>query len=567
MSKINNVIGLEVRRRLMDIEDIKRDSDESVKRSLEAKENADEAKHRSDITKKQLDEALKDGDQVYEVQTLRVDPVTGEVYDTAADRFEANQRMFSSQLTDIVINIKEFGASEDSEDNTEAIQDTINYVHLMGGGIVLIPIGVFNVSNTIDLKEKVSLIGRGYGSVIKQTKRKITTIHCKSYNTIKRLTIDGGDKEGSSPERPGTGVYVGVGVVHVRVEICEIINTTSDAVCVNTSYTKDNPIEKGNIIVRDCEFKDNGRQGISVVDAVTVTIDNNAIYRSNLTGIDIEAHDLENTFTKDIKVVNNTIIDPKQYGVWLKGASGEPSENSLCHISNNTIERSGGHGIRVEKMTETIVNDNTINGCGGQGVYLTEHVSDVNIVNNTIVECDGGVGLRDSERIEVALNHIKDCHRSGIRLTRTASSKLDDISILGNRVYGCNGYAVHLYNYNYYIGEKIMIQANKFFNNSNGSWQSGFINKEHCLVLGNQTDDGNLSMLQSSDGGLFKIDYIEGDFKVEGSPYLKIRSGNESSLNKIINPSVGEMYFLTTGYDKPVWWTGEKWVFADGSEL
>lgn len=91
MAQITNVVGIEVRRRLQDISDIKRDSDESVQRSLEAKANADEAKHRSDITKKQLEQALLDGDQVYEVQTLRVNPITGEVFATAPDRFEADQ--------------------------------------------------------------------------------------------------------------------------------------------------------------------------------------------------------------------------------------------------------------------------------------------------------------------------------------------------------------------------------------------------------------------------------------------------------------------------------------------
>src|SRR5699024_6439037 len=77
-----------------------KDSDESRERSIEAKEDAEEAKHRSDITKKQLEQALIEDDQVYEVQTLRVDPVTGETYSTAADRFEANQIDLNDKISE-----------------------------------------------------------------------------------------------------------------------------------------------------------------------------------------------------------------------------------------------------------------------------------------------------------------------------------------------------------------------------------------------------------------------------------------------------------------------------------
>jgi len=125
----NNVIGIDIKRRLQDITDIKEESGESVKRSLEAKSNADESVHRSDITKKQLDEALKEGDQVVEVQTLRVDPVTGDIYPTAPDRFEANQRDLTQQLSDIAIDVSRYcGDLNVSVDNTQGILNAISAV-------------------------------------------------------------------------------------------------------------------------------------------------------------------------------------------------------------------------------------------------------------------------------------------------------------------------------------------------------------------------------------------------------------------------------------------------------
>ncbi|MCM3110689.1 glycoside hydrolase family 55 protein [Lederbergia lenta] len=128
MSQINNVLGIEVRRRLQDISDIKVDSDESRKRSINAEEKADDAAHRSDITKKQLEEALKEGDQPVELQTLRVDPVTGEVYGTASDRFEANQRLNARLMEDLAVNVKAFGVKGDNiADDTSAIREVVHY--------------------------------------------------------------------------------------------------------------------------------------------------------------------------------------------------------------------------------------------------------------------------------------------------------------------------------------------------------------------------------------------------------------------------------------------------------
>ena len=155
----NNVIGIDIKRRLQDISDIKVESGESVKRSIEAKVNADESSHRSDVTKKQLDEALKNGDQVVEVQTLRVDPVTREVYNTAPDRFEANQRNVAMQFADIAINVKVFGAKGDRiTDDTIAIQEA--YDSLLPGQ-TLQATGEFLITNLIFDKPNVRVVVDG----------------------------------------------------------------------------------------------------------------------------------------------------------------------------------------------------------------------------------------------------------------------------------------------------------------------------------------------------------------------------------------------------------------------
>lgn len=160
MAQITNVVGIEVRRRLQDISDIKIESEESVKRSLEAKENADEAKYRSDITKKQLDAAMREGNPIEEVMALAVDPITGEVHDTASDRFEANQRNTIQELMEHTRNISVLAGKTrwtnpvdyKTEENTwaEAFQMAIDDAYL---GKCLIPPGVYDIDDTVYVKK------------------------------------------------------------------------------------------------------------------------------------------------------------------------------------------------------------------------------------------------------------------------------------------------------------------------------------------------------------------------------------------------------------------------------
>ena len=167
-----NVIGLEIKRRLQDISDIKKESSLAAKESQEAKLIAEEANYRSDITKKQLEEAIKNGDQVVEVQTLRVDPITGEVYPSAADRFEANQREFIQKDNELTSKLKNIAnvtgktpddyldlVKVDGEqlDWTDAIQALLDSDRLHA-----LPPGIYRITDELVVdKNRVTLVGSG----------------------------------------------------------------------------------------------------------------------------------------------------------------------------------------------------------------------------------------------------------------------------------------------------------------------------------------------------------------------------------------------------------------------
>lgn len=67
------------------------------------------------------------------------------------------------------VSITDFGASTALADNTAAIQAAIDAVAAAGGGAVEVPLGKFDFATAINLKERVRLTGKGFGSRLHST--------------------------------------------------------------------------------------------------------------------------------------------------------------------------------------------------------------------------------------------------------------------------------------------------------------------------------------------------------------------------------------------------------------
>lgn len=84
----NNEIGVEVKRALDNIAEFRRLTALAEKQSLSAEDKARLAEIASNLTRKQLAAALEEGSHLDETKTLRVNPLTQEVFDFAGDMFE-----------------------------------------------------------------------------------------------------------------------------------------------------------------------------------------------------------------------------------------------------------------------------------------------------------------------------------------------------------------------------------------------------------------------------------------------------------------------------------------------
>src|SRR5690625_1822567 len=155
----NAVYGKEVRGSIHD--GIKKINDE-VENATDLSESA---KHQVENIQQQVNQLVVEGDSSVEAAQARVDekgvahPTLKARIDDGFEKTTQELTRINERITDIVVNIKDFGASEDADDNTLAIQNAIDYVSESGvSGRVLVP-GTYKYSSNIHLKSGVNLTG------------------------------------------------------------------------------------------------------------------------------------------------------------------------------------------------------------------------------------------------------------------------------------------------------------------------------------------------------------------------------------------------------------------------
>lgn len=548
MAQFNNVIGLEVKRRLEDISDIKKESEESVKRSLEAKENADEAKHRSDITKKQLEEAIKNGDQVVEVQTLRVDPLTGETYATAADRFEANQRKVAIKLEENDKNIKDLGYNLAwnallalDGDWSNAIQTAINTVKETGQAI-FVPANVFEYSQTLQMYNFVSFKGQSP----KESKLKYVGTD-KAFNFI--------DPDNELREH-------GKGCNYNSFTDLSLIGPGKDVITSSGIYGEPRYLNTYNFHISDFGTL------LDIKGAWTNKFTKSHLFRAN-TWIRAKGQNNANVFD-DCFFFDSTIGFEMEtsYGFYISKSNIEgctdvllrPTHHSGCRWSNFKIENT-----YLENDAKLLDTDYL----AGNGETLT----DWNIFNFAMESCNTNYFLNDSfiyQRISVLYGYIKDTH-----FYKLSDTELFDMS---------SSALVFEDNYYYYfddVGHKIplsspfsdyMVKENSNYISiskgyPNAQTYSGSIKANRGFIVGSEWNEN----AAGEQGHL----YYQPDFH-----FLRVGHGGSSSNYSWLQPVLavasenrpknlnsghaGLMVFDTT-LQKPIWWSGESWKDANGS--
>jgi len=125
-----------------------------------------------------------------------------------------------------------------------------------------------------------------------------------------------------------------------------------------------------NNIITDNVITESSGYGIYYGEGYSNSITNNIIDVTGLDGMEISCLN---------SIINNNIIkNAGDEGIYLTYYVGvDPDENDLSEICNNEIYNTADDAI-ISVQSNTIINNNNINGVGGDGIFLST------VINNTV---------------------------------------------------------------------------------------------------------------------------------------------------------------------------------------
>ncbi len=186
------------------------------------------------------------------------------------------------------------------------------------------------------------------------------------------------------------------------------------------------------------------------------TIDN--IFLNGSTGVVIENNNIQSLgmmYSSDINIEDNTfensIDDPKRYGIYLWSVQGTPSVFNINIQNNNFLEYQSiavpfgvsGKAILVAGAKDVTILNNAIRACS-DGIWFTENytnrngevcigdVFDVDIEKNDFVLCQSGVKLLDNVNGTSIMENKFDKNQQGIRVHRSGYHTIKDNTFTEN---------------------------------------------------------------------------------------------------------------------------------------
>lgn len=308
----------------------------------------------------------------------------------------------SSKLQNIY-NIKDYGASEESDNNSPAIQAAIDAAYNNGGGIVFVPLGTWKVKRetttswfgakcAIKLFDNVSLIGESMENSI--------------------LYVN--DPEGDGCIISGTQQLNNSRIAYLRLEMRHL--TARASIGEKCIYSQ-NLI---NCSIDHIHANGSSGTGIGVDLLQNVWITDNLVthcgrgwlvgHHLGCSGIGIGAGSMgDNPLSEMSIVANNIIIDSGQFGIFyehqgLNVATEQPSNFSGTRyaeviIANNILRDTTYKGIGVVALQGVQVKDNVIHRSQYAAIEISKWCSDISVSGNVAINCQQGITIGvDKER-------------------------------------------------------------------------------------------------------------------------------------------------------------------------
>ena len=308
-----------------------------------------------------------------------------------------------------------------SSDVAAAIQAWIDSVP-DNSVLSLSPHACYRVDETLYLKDRHRLLVEGNGAAFKAVtmgtrKRQELVLSGGSGLIVRDLVVRGANP--SAGAVPGAhhadleaqhGFQVS-GATDVLLDHVQAFDLYGDFVYVGPA----NKQPSRNVTIRNSTFARSGRQGISVTDAVGVTVQDNTISGVARSMFDIEPN-VVSAQVRGIKIVGNTTGAAVNFWLADKGA---PASIGDIEISDNRMVSATGGLIFVFARAlpyrgpfviahNRFIAGNRVHDEGSKGAFFFTRAEDVSITANVVTFPKGAampaVELRDSHHVNVANN-------------------------------------------------------------------------------------------------------------------------------------------------------------------
>jgi polygalacturonase len=294
------------------------------------------------------------------------------------------KRMATSS-TDISISVTEFGARpNDLKDDSQNFRKALSFLKEKGGGILTIPKGIFLISRTNDrypggiyIPSNVTLRGLdAKQSILKLQPQqgnftRLIYVENASNVVIDKITIDGNRREQPNPGQPNEhlhGVFINSSE-NVILKNCTFQNTGGDGILIHGPK-----IQSKSILIQDCSFKKNRRNGITLGSGFNgVVIDNCYFDATEIFASPIDSEP-DNGKCENVKFINNTIVNKKNKSTIVTLGGHVPVLG--YEIYNNKFQNCGLHLVRAYNAN---IFDNQIDTkgtiAGINAIYESKNIS------------------------------------------------------------------------------------------------------------------------------------------------------------------------------------------------
>lgn len=329
-----------------------------------------------------------------------------------------------------------------SADPTGATDSTAAFVAAagLGNGTVYVPAGTYKIAIT-SLPAGTTMVGDGEKTILKpltpDTRAAIAINSASAITfidnlTFRDLTFQGSvDVDGFSEQKHLLTLN---GVRNTLVENCRFIGFRGDGIYIGSGDVGGLEKHNHNVRVVGCFFdgvnKDN-RNGISVVDCSSLTIDSNYLTRcsrSNMPGaIDIEPNANNYHVIQDINITNNRIVDTggnvAAIGIQMPGITYTSPPRGFL-IKSNYIDTCTATGIHFNYTAAGGISDSTANFA----LRVSENI--VAIANRPFT-------LFNTKDAVIRGNSFQSCPQPALVSFNTVNENVIGLAILNNMFERC----------------------------------------------------------------------------------------------------------------------------------